>query len=220
MQPASRTGRPAKSITYLRNSRPPRSAGAIALIGMPSHQHEKTAITSRSNGIDYRSESAPGHVTSEFRKRPAILVNPSYFTPTTMDCSAVRGSMRMSRKPTSCIQPLQSAPVKSKPPLNASLNQCCADAHLCAMRQPGRPRKGSAAASRWWWRPRCRFAPRPPASRQPQAVTYCEIGFSLSQDRETLTVMTNSAVIPERAEKITERYRAHLSEILTDVGQI
>jgi hypothetical protein len=41
----------------------------------------------------------------------------------------------------------------------------CADAHLCAMRRRLRARKGSAAASQRSWRPRCRFAPRPPASR-------------------------------------------------------
>jgi hypothetical protein len=45
-----------------------------------------------------------------------------------------------------------------------------ADAHLCAMRRRFRHRKGSASASRWWRRPCCRFAPRLPASRQPQAA--------------------------------------------------
>jgi hypothetical protein len=33
-----------------------------------------------------------------------------------IDCSLVRGSTRMSRKPLWRIQPAQSAPVKSKPP--------------------------------------------------------------------------------------------------------
>src|SRR5262245_24257725 len=58
---------PAKSRTYLRKSRPPRCAGAIALIGMPSHQHEKTVVTSRTYEGGYRLYAGVhlvGHVTS------------------------------------------------------------------------------------------------------------------------------------------------------------
>ena len=59
----------------------------------------------------------------------------------------------------------------------------CADAHLCAKRRRLRVRKGSAAASRWWWRPRYRFAPRPPASRRPQAAPRLPAVASASTDQ-------------------------------------